>query len=164
MTATAFDLVPTQGRTPESITVRVYPDRAGRRYSAGQVRMSYEDYASLARQLGLEPVPLDKVPSRPDNELAESIAADAAEALKGVSLRQAEAALVDDWNRNFPKPGKTVLWRADEVDDLDPATVAKVTTRSQAFLLGGVAAIWITDFAMPVALSHVTPTMADEDA
>lgn len=156
MTATAFDLVPTQGRAPESITVRVYPDRAGRRYSAGQVRMSYEDYASLARQLGLEPVPLDKVPPRADNELAEAIAADAAEALKGVSLQQAEAALVDDWNRLYP-PGTSVLWRPMEEAADEEELLTEAATRSRATLLGGVAAVWLTGWGSPVALSHVQP-------
>lgn len=143
---------------PDSVIVSLYPDRAGRRYRGLRGQMSYQDYVALARQLGLEPVPEQALPPRDDDQLATAIATDAA----AICAQQDEAALVDSWNGTY-KPGKLVLWRPIEADEYDPDedVVSEGNTRSRAFLLGGVAAVWIAQWGMPVALSNVTP-LSDE--
>lgn len=142
------------------VTVGVYPDRAGKMYLAGRLKLTYSDYEALARMFGLDPVPEAKVPARTDTDLATAIAADAAEALRGVSLQQAQYSLVEDWNKAY-RVGQRVLWRPMDLDleafDPDEDVTTTSTTRSPAFLLGGIATLWIDDWAMPVSLSHVHP-------
>lgn len=154
--STAFEVTATKGRVPDGVIVSVYPDRAGLRYQGGKLRLAWPDYAAFARMCGIEPVPYDQLP-QPDDDLAATIAADAAEVLNGVSPQKVEGSLVDDWNRHF-QPGTPVrYWPSisGEFDDPDSALIG--FTHGQASLVGGRAAVWISDYGSPVALSHVQP-------
>jgi hypothetical protein len=158
-TPVAFDLQPIRNPVHDSITVWTFVERGGRRYRAGQLRVPYRDYAAMARMLGQEPIAEDAVPVRQSAvDLAEEIVASAAEALHLPSRTQAAQSLVDDWNRDF-KPGQRVRHWAmiDKEYDLDEDAGLEGVTDGQAFLLGGRAAVWITDWAMPVSLTHVQP-------
>lgn len=158
-TPVAFDLQPIRNPVHDSLTVWTFVERGGRRYRAGQVRMPYRDYAAMARMLGQEPIAEDAVPVRQSAvDLAEEIVASAAEALHLPSRTQSAQSLVDDWNRDF-KPGQPVRHWAEVDKDyaFDDEAAQNGVTDGPAFLLGGRAAVWIADWASPVALTHVQP-------
>lgn len=158
-TPVAFTLMAELDSKHDSVKVWVYSDQAGSRSRSGQLKLSYGAYASFARYLGGEAIAKADLPVRDESrDLAATIAADAADALKGISLVQIEGGLVDEWNNRYPAGTHVQYWvmtTGDAEGDDDCASLG--ATLGRAFMLGNRAYVNIADFAMPVALSHVRP-------